>query len=499
MRNKENAMLKILGSLVGAVGLLWAGSVTATVDLDKVFKGDTVLLTLAMTGKKVDAIPDIPEINGQKVFNIQRRTTTNFVQVNGVSSMEKTNMMIMEFRPDKNMTIPSFSVKVDGEMKSTKPIRVTVLPSPTGAKRANSNFALDIAIEKQKFYLGESIVLNLYFKQRTNLDVLQIEYTPPEFKDFFSKQIGEGKTYKKGAFTIQELNYLLIAKKAGALTLEPARAKIAQRSRERQEGGWYIDVPKWTKISSSALNLEVIEPTEAHDIVGKFNLTDSIDTVKVKANKPVTLRMELLGLGTLEDYDGIKFEIPSVTIYSDDAKVESTLMGKKLQSRYQKSFVFISDHSFTIPSKEIRAYDYITGKVEILKTKAYKIEVENSPSLATKAVVESRIALPPIRAQLNMQKRTTLYALLLSFLFGVVLTLLFSYITPLLVSRWQRKRKHFNGEEAFKILYPKMNESKEVEEMVRQLYAIKSGAKDIRIDREKLKRMVARYRVSTTS
>ena len=492
-------MLKILGSLLGAVGLLWAGSVTATVDLDKVYKGDTVLLTLAMTGKKVDVLPDIPEINGQKVFNLQRRTTNNFVHVNGVSSMEKTNMMIMEFRPDKNMTIPSFSVKVDGEMKSTKPIKVTVLPSPTGAKRANSNFALDIAIEKKKFYLGESIVLNLYFKQRSNLDVLEIKYMPPAFKDFFSKQIGEGKTYKKGAFTIQELNYLLIAKKAGALTLEPARAEIAQRSRERQEGGWYIDVPKWSKISSSALNVEVIEPTEPHDIVGKFKLTDTLDTLKVKANKPVTLRMELLGLGTLDDYDGINFKIPSVTIYSDDAKVESRLMGKKLQSRYQKSFVFIGDHSFTIPSQEIRAYDYTTGKIEILKTKAYMIEVENTASLdpkalATQSEVESRIALPPIRSQLNMEKRTTLYSLFLAFLLGVVLTLLFKYITPFVVSKWRRKRKHFNGEEAFKILYPKMSESKEVEEMVRQLYAIKSGAKDIRIDREKLKEMVARYK-----
>lgn len=486
-------MLKILGSLLGTVGVLWAGSVTATVDLDNVYKGDTVLLTLAMTGKKVDVIPDIPEINGQKVFNIQRRTKTNFVHVNGVSSMQKTNMMIMEFRPDKNMTIPSFSVKIDGEMKSTKPISVTVLPSPTGAKRANRNFALDIEIEKQKFYLGESIVLNLYFKQRTNLNVLQIKYMPPAFKDFFSKQIGEGKTYKKGAFTIQELNYLLIAKKAGKLTLEPARAEIAQRSRERQEGGWYIDVPKWSKISSSALNLEVIEPTEAHDIVGDFKLTEKVDTLKVKANKPVTLRMELRGLGTLEDYDGFKFEIPSVTIYSDDAKVESTLLGKKLQSHYQKSFVFISDHSFTIPSKEIRAYDYTTGKVKILKTKAYRIEVENAPAVATTPKVQTSVV-SPLSRPINLQKRTTLYALLLAFLLGVILTLAFKYVAPLVRSKWQRKRKHFNGEEAFKILYPKISESKEVEEMVRQLYAIKSGAKGIKIDREKLKRMVAWYK-----
>jgi hypothetical protein len=494
-------MNKILGSLL-LLGLtfLSAGNITATVDTEEIIEGDSVLLTLSVVGKNIDNIPDIEEINGVKVESVQRRSGTNFVHVNGVSSMEHTQILILEFRPDQNMTIPAFSAKVDGEIKSTNPINVTISKSATGMKRSTKHFSLDVQLSKSTFYLGESIVLNVYFKQRTQIDVMQIDYTPPKFKDFFSKQIGDGKTYRKGAYTIQELNYLLIAKKAGKLALEPARAKVARRSRERQRGGWYIDVPKWTQLSSPSLVVEVIEPTEAHDIVGDYRLTDRVDHKKVKANKPVTFRMELLGKGTLDDYDGIKFDIPGVTIYSDDAKVESTLLGKDLQSRYVKSFVFISNHDFVIPSKEIRVYDYKLGKVKILKTKAYHIEIEGATKIASSPVVHTKNPVHKIVNVANdstgtwLNKFPSILALLLAFALGVFVTMFFKLLPKVIFPNWKRKENSFRGDEALRVLYPKMSENKEVEAMVRKLYALKCGEKNVKIDKEKLKELVEQYK-----
>ncbi|CAA6816977.1 MAG: Unknown protein [uncultured Sulfurovum sp.] len=491
-------MNKILGSLLCFIGFLSAGNITATVDSTEVIEGDATLLTLSITGQDIDKIPEIKEINGKQVFNTQRRSSSNFVFVNGKSSMEKTQILMMEFRADANMSIPSFSVKVDGQVEKSEPIKLTVMKSSKGLKRATEDFGLDMKIEKSKFYLGESIVLNLYFKQRTNLDVMQVDYTPPAFKSFFSKQIGEGKTYRKGEFTIQELNYLLIAKKSGKLSLEPARAKVAERARERQRGGWFVDVPKWTKISTPALAVEVIEPTQAHDIVGQYRLTDKIDHLKVKANKPVTLRIELLGKGNLDDFDGINFDIPSVTMYSDDAKVESTLLGKKLQSRYQKSFVFISDHDFTVPSKEIRVYDYETGKVNVLKTKAYEIKVEGSTKVVNRPVVHTQtpvnIAVETPQSNTSWyEKLPSLLALLLAFALGVAATLALKYLPQVVLPKFRRKEKGTKYHEALKVLYPKMGESKEIEAMVRKLYAHKNGDKSIVIDKDELKVLVEKY------
>lgn len=493
-------MVKTLGSLFLLISFLSAGSITATVDTQEVLKGDSVMLTLSVTGDNMGQIPDIKDVNGYSVFNIQRRSSSNFVFVNGKSRMEKTQILMLEFRPDANMTIPSFSVKVDGQVEKSEPISLSVLDATTGVKRETKDFSLDMKVEKKKFYLGEPIVLNLYFKQRNSVDVMEIDYRPPEFKAFFSKQIGEGKTYRKGEFTIQELNYLLIAKKSGELTLEPARAKIAKRSRKREMGGWFVDIPDWINISTPALSVEVIAPNEKHDIVGQYRLSDTVDHLKVKANKPVTLRMELLGNGTLDDYDGVKFDIPSVTMYSDDAKIESKLLGKKLQSRYQKSFVFIADHNFTIPSKEIRVYEYETGRVNVLKTKTYKIEVEGSANTITRATVHAQQTPVKIATMSQQDSHTFSYeklpsslALLVAFVLGVVSTLLLKYLPQLSLPKWNSKGKSFKYDEALKVLYPKMSKHQEVEAMVRQLYAIKGGDKSVKIDKDALKVLLKKY------
>jgi len=488
---------KILGSLLlFSMSFLFAGSITATVDRSEVIKGDSVLLTLTMTGKKIDYIPEIEEIGGQKVINIQRRSASNFVHINGVSSMEKTQTLTLEFRPDSNMTIPAFSVNVDGKLETANEIKLTVVNSATGTKRETKNFSLDLEMSKSKLYLGESAILTVYFKQRTNVDVVQIDYVPPQLKDFFSKQMGDGKTYRKGIFTIQELNYLVIPKVAGKLMLEPARAKVAQRSRQKQQGGWYTNVAKWTQLASPSLIVQVIAPTQKHDIVGEYRLSTHLDYATVKANKPVRLKVELLGKGSLDDYEGIKFHIPHVTMYADDAKIKSTLLGKVLQSRYEKSFVFIANHDFTIPSKEIRVYDYKSGKVKVLKTKSYEIKVEGGTTVESKPIVYTkRPILLDKNEKLNrpwVQTLPSLLALFFAFALGVTVTLAFKYIPSL--SFLKQNQKPFNGNDALKVLFPKMSESLEVEEIVRKLYALQNGEKNIKIDKKRLKELVEYYK-----
>ena len=484
-------ILKILGSLIFfTFSTLYGGSISATLDSQEIFEGDSVILTLAVTGKNIDYIPDIDEIAGQKILTLQRRSGSNFIQVDGVNSMEKTQTLMLEFKPEHNLTIPSFSVKIDGKLESTKPIKLTVKKLPIGMRRENNNFSLDVKVSKNSFYLGESVLLTVYFKQRTSVDIMQIDYKPPIFKDFFSKQIGDGKTYKKGAYTIQELNYLLIAKKAGKLILEPAHAKVAQRIREEQMGGWYMDVPKWVEVSSDSLIVNVKSPTKAHDVVGDYRLTQKIDHTKVEVNKPVHLTIELLGEGSLDDYEGIDFNIPTVTVYANDSKLKSTLIGRELHSHYSKSFVFIGEHNFTIPSKTIRAYNYKTGKINILKTKPYIIEVEGVDTFVDSSIVHTK---NPISTSGTTKSRLpSLLALFLAFVLGIFVTYFFKYLPK--VNLWRPKGKSFRGDEALKILYPKMGESREVEEMVRKLYAIKNGNRKMEIDKQQLKELVERYR-----
>jgi len=206
----------------------------------------------------------------------------------------------------------------------------------------------------------------------------------------------------------------------------------------------------------------------------------------------VTLRIELLGEGTLDDYEGISFEIPKVTIYSDEAKVESKLTGNTLQSHYQKSFVFISDHDFTIPSKTIEVFDYKRGELKRLRTKAYEITVENGAERLSGSSVHTQ-SLIEREATSSASTLPTLLLLLLTFALGVFVTLFFKHLPTSVFEKLRFNRTIIRNEEALKILYPKIGESAEVEAMVRQLYAAKCGDKSVEIDRDHLEKLVEKY------
>ena len=470
-----------------------AGSIEANVDTTELLRGDGVLLTITVVGEKSERLPDIDEINGIKVDSVTRHTGSNFIQVNGENRMEHTQTMTLEFKPLQSMTIPAFQIEVDGKVETTSAIALNVVETLSESKRKNPHFAMEIKLDKTKLYLGEPILATVYFKQRTVIDIMRLEYEKPEFKDFFNKQLNEEKTYKEEGYTIHALNYLLVAKKEGNFTLERAEAKVAQRVRQRQAGGWFADVPKWSNIASDSLNIEVIKPQGSYDLVGDFSVNETIDTTKAKANKPINLEIEIEGQGSLDDFEGITFDIDGVTTYSDDAEVNSTLIAKRLESHYVKRFVFIADHNFTIPSKTLRMFNYKTGQVKVVKTKAYDITIEGENQAGTSAVVHTSVV--------NEKQDRNSSAINLNYwiwagmsLLGSVMTLLFQYLFSLFYTKWKRKKVGFNGDEALRLLYPNISKSKEVEAMVRKLYAVKNGEKGIKIDRELLKTMVNEYK-----
>jgi len=473
-----------------------AGSVEAGVDRTEVVRGDTVLLTITVVGEKSDKLPDIDNINGVTVDAVTRHSGVTFIQLNGQNKMEHTHTMTLEFKPLDSMTIPAFQIEVDGKVETTSAIALQVVDSTSGTKRESPHFAMDMKLNKTKVYLGEPLVVTVYFKQRTVLNIMKLEYEKPEFKAFFNKQLEGEKSYQKDIYTIHELNYLLVAKKEGNFTLEPARAKVEQRIHQRQDGGWFADVPKWSNIASDSLNVEVIKPNDVYDLMGDFTLHEVIDRIQAKANKPIHLKIEIEGEGNLDDFKGIKFDIDGVMVYSDDANVSSQLLANKVESHYTKRFVFIADHDFTIPSKTLRMFNYKTGKVKTIKTKSYDIQIERRGEGGTLPIVQTKNSLN-VETPIGKQRHDIhLHYWILAgmFFLGSVVTILFQYLFSLLYTKWKRKKLGFDGHEALRVLYPNIGKSKEVEAMVRKLYAVKNGEKGVKLDRELLKKMVNDYK-----
>ncbi len=486
-----------------AVVLLFAGSVKATVDDTDVVEGNSVRVTLEASGSNVQ-FPVIDRVGSYPVEGVSNMSQSSMKMINGKMTQEHVKKQIVTFTPNKAMTIPAFSIQVDGETLKTDPIEIKVVKAAAPTPGTSRKFSLDMVTNKKSVYVGEPLLLSVYFNESRQSDLMKVAYQKPEVKDFFVKEVGEEKTYHKGGYLVHELRYLLTPKYEGNLTIEPARAKVAERGRRKDDFfGTFFDTPVWSQIVSSRVNVDVKPAPEETDLVGDLTLKETIDAVKVKANKPVNLTITISGEGNLEEFEGPSYDIDGVTIYSDDAKVESRLSGAELISSWEKKYVFIADHNFTIPSRSFSLFDYKSGKVKTLQTQAHQITVKGGKAAATVVhaaeppAARAASSAEPVQAEQPKAAEAFAFAadpwmLLLAFGGGIILTLGTLKLLPLL--KWKRRISPMRESEALKILYPHTNDNPQVEAMVRDLYAKKGGDKSIVIDKSVLKTLVDRYR-----
>jgi hypothetical protein len=240
-------------------------------------------------------------------------------------------------------------------------------------------------------------------------------------------------------------------------------------------------------------------------MMGRFSIESTLDTKNVKVNKPVNLTINISGEGTLEDFEFPNFDIDGVTVYSDDAQINTELNNSTIYSTYSKSFVFISDRNFTIPSRRISVYDIESNSVKYLETSSYDVHVKgsqiqavqkNQAQISHAGKVYNNLNMPQ-KSMLDTHEENTLtkvqsapwWMIILAFVLGLLLMYLFIYV------KWKKKVSMVGEAEAFKILYAFTHESQEIEKMVRQLYAKQNGDKSITIDEVTLKMLVEKYKI----
>jgi hypothetical protein len=503
----KNSILKKINAFILLFcmsGLLNAASVEAILSKNEVVQGNMVQLKIKATGSSVE-FPNIRKIGGSDVLGRHKGQNNSFTYINGEMKNMRSSSLVLTFAPQHNMTIPSYEVTIDGKTYKTKPLELKVVKS-TAPKVANNNkYSLQMRANKKSVMVGEPLLVTVYFSLENGVRLSENpQYNAPAFKDFFVKEIKDEKSYAEGNRQVTELRYLLIPKREGNFTIEPATAKVgvADTSRRDMFGRFFGTV--WTPIVSNSIDIEVKELPQSSDLVGNFYIDSSIDKQQVKANKPVNLKVKIEGEGSLEDFEFPEYDIDGVTVYSDDAKVETRIIGKKLKSTYTKSFAFISDANFTIPKRSITVYNTKNNELKTLTIPSYEIKVEQNRAMATKHTTGANSNSAVVQTNIKTQKSMLLddenetdktksvepWMLALAFAFGLFVMYIINYLS---LGKFKRVKSPYKESEALKILYAHTNESKEVEDMVRKLYARKNGDKSVEIDKKVLKELVERF------
>ncbi|RUM72838.1 MAG: hypothetical protein DSZ08_00140 [Sulfurovum sp.] len=473
--------------------IVWAAQVESTVDRQEIVSGESVTLQITAKGDKV-AFPNIQEINGMKVTDAgTSRQSAVSVTFNGIKS-EVSTVKRYRFEPTRDMTIPAYTVNISGKQYRTQPIRIKVLKNNA---QPSTQFSFALSTNKKSVYVGESFIATIAMTISNTLTGIQIsDYIAPTAKEFFIKEIPGQKEYQRNGYSVIEKKYILTTKKEGNYTISPATARFGEPDMRRQDiFGRYA--MRWRTITSNALTVEVKAQTNDADLIGEFSLDSKIDTQSVQANKPVNLTIKIKGKGSLEDFEFPQYDIDGVTIYSDKAKVQSDLVNDTLVSNYTKSFAFISEKSFVIPSRSISMYNPQTKEKKTLKIPQYKIEIKGKNAVVTTSSEknESKQEVQNVQTKVEAKKEkkeNTLswWMLVVAFILGLCMMYLWRYIPSIV----QKQTRAYKEHEALQTLYAHIGEDATVEEMVRKLYARKNGDKSIQIDKKELHEMLERFR-----
>ena len=485
-----------------ALQLIWADGVEATVSSTEVVSGNPVQLQITATGDDAQ-FPDIQIIDGHSVIGTNSASNSSYSFINGKMKSVHTTTRTYTFIPNQNVTIPSYEVQIDGKSYKTDPIEIKMVKSNAPLGQSDEIFSLQMRASKTKVMVGESLMVTVYFALKNGVRLSQdIQYNAPAFPGFMVTEGEEQNAYIKGNYQIQEVRYILTAQQEGNFTATPAMAKVGIADRSRRDIFGMSIGTKWKQMASNTLQIEVLPQAQESDLIGDFTLNATIDAQEVKANKPVNLTVKIEGKGNLESFEFPKYEIDGVTVYSDEAKIETKVVDGELHSAYSKSFAFISEEDFSIPSRSFSMLSSEDRQLKELHVNAYDIKIKGSPATPlasetahTNGVVQTNIAQPsPMQEESKEQKvevkGMAWWMLASAFAAGMLFMSLLRWLPAIT----KRDANPYKESEALKILYGHMSEDTKIEEMVRKLYARKNGDKSVEIDKKILKEMVERFR-----
>jgi hypothetical protein len=260
----------------------------------------------------------------------------------------------------------------------------------TGDKMPVSDLFIRLIVSKNEVYQGEHILATLKIYSRLSVAGLS-EVKFPDFNGFLKEDLQtrqqnsqqenvNGVAYETGV--IQQ--FLLYPQTTGEITINPVEitALIQQRANNQDPffGGFFesfTNVPRGIVTQPVKIKVKPLPgdmPDDFSGIVGKIELTSSLNKDSVDVNDAINFKINVSGTGNLRFAGKPALKLPAdIEIY--EPKVTDNVKNNTAGSSGQKSFeyVLIPRHygPFTIPAVSYSYFNTETKRYERLSTKKY--------------------------------------------------------------------------------------------------------------------------------
>jgi len=388
-------ILKLLMVLFLSPVWLMAISFQVNVDKKEILIGDTVTFTITAEGEKID-FPVINSIEDFPILGTAQRSNISIINGDIKKSLSKS----YTFAPMKDVTIPSFEIKINGKTYKTDPIKVKVTKVDPSVSNG-SDATLTMSVDKRKVHVGEPVYLNLILKYRRDKNFVESQVESPEFTNFWIKQVGSVKESIEGNYIVKRVKYIIFPQKAGNFNLGPLTAKLVRRVSLQQSFGndpFFNDdffntmfaKLETKRIVSNSISIDVESLPGNLELYGKFDISVTVDKREVEANKPVKVGIRIDGYGNIDDIKKFEIEIQDAVVYADEPKISSRISNGKYGGTFMQTITVVADSNFTIPALTLRFIDSETNQPTEVKSEPIKISVKGGMAVKQPEVIEKK-------------------------------------------------------------------------------------------------------------
>ena len=406
-------------------------SFTASVP-DVVAVGDQFRLSYTVTTQKVRDFR-APSMKGFDVLMGPRRSEQSSVQIiNGqtTSTSSITFTYILMATSEGNFSIPGATIIADGNQLVSNSVRVKVIPADQAANGASgnngkqsegtasrassstsvSNTDLFITATASKTTVYEQEAFLLTYKIYTLVDLRMFDNVKlPDFKGFHSQEVELPNDRRWGLEHYKGRNYqttiyrqfVLFPQQSGKLTIDAARfdASIAKATQVSDPfeaffngGSNYVEVKKAILTPQMTIDVKPLpagKPTDFSGGVGEFNITSSINSINVKTNDAVTMKLVISGTGNLKLLSNPEIKFPEdFEVYDPKVDNKFRLTNSGLSGSKVIEYLAIPRNAGTykIPVVTFSYFDINTRSYKTLRTEEYVLHVEKGAGNAEQTI-----------------------------------------------------------------------------------------------------------------
>ncbi len=352
--------------------------------------------------------------------------------INGQVSQSFTYSFYLRGSQIGTFTIGSATITVKGKQLRTDPLKIEVVKSSSGSTGRStvpdntatdeSNLSQDLMEQirenvfvraipsKTSVYQGEQFSVTYKLYRRASLADLSLA-SSPVYKNFWVEDIEIGQPQSREE-VYQGTNYstavikkaILFPQRSGVLTVDPIEleAQVRVRVQNRRQRnvfedffddpffGSFRDIPY--KFSSSSIPVTVKplpvsgKPPSFDGVVGKYELSATLDKTETETGEPVTLKVVYKGAGNIKTIPEPQLDFPpDFEIYDPKTSDNTSLAGGFVSGSKTFEYLIVPRNpgDYKLPLVTFGYFDPSKGQYVTLNSEEYVLTVTGEPRQTT--------------------------------------------------------------------------------------------------------------------